>query len=416
MGKAMPGSLLSDQRWLQAVAQSQPRLAELLSRSPEEQKKAGYLYTLREILQQPTTWVDTGERLTAASGDLARLLKSVRCVVLTGSGSSEYVGDCVSGALQQELGIVVQVIGGGVLLANGVEILPPLRPALVVSLGRSGDSPESVAAVSRLLQTDPNIQHLVLTCNREGGLAREFSNHANVHVVTLDDATNDRSLVMTSSFTNLALGARSLGMLKQTERYRATCLRLAEITNRLLRKYLPAMAGVASRGFGRAVFLGSGPRMGAARESALKILEMTAGAAPTICETYLSFRHGPMSFVQDDTIIVSFLSCEPTLRSYECDLLRELDQKGLGKLKVIVGQNIPKDVIRENDVTLELTGLCSLSDNDTPVVHVVVGQLLAFFRCLEEGLHPDAPSKDGVINRVVPGFRLHFAAGSDGNG
>lgn len=412
----MPGSLLSDQRWLQAVAQSQPRVAELLLRSPEEQKKAGYFHTLHEILQQPTTWADTAERLVGASGELARLLASVQCVVLTGSGSSEYVGDCVRAPLQQELGVVVEVIGGGVLLAHGTDALPPLRPALVVSLGRSGDSPESVAAVSWLLQTDPKIEHLVLTCNREGGLARELSSHPNVHVVTLNDATNDRSLVMTSSFTNLALAARSLGMPNQTERYRTICRSLGEITDRLLRDYLATIAEVASRGFGRVVFLGSGRRMGAAREAALKILEMTAGAVPTICETYLSFRHGPMSFVQDDTLIVSFLSCDPTLRSYECDLLRELDQKSLGKRKVIVGEDIPKDVIRENDVAIECPGLCRLNDNDTPVIHVVVGQVLAFFRCLEEGLHPDAPSKDGVINRVVPGFRLHFTAGSDGNG
>jgi tagatose-6-phosphate ketose/aldose isomerase len=412
----MPGSLLSDQRWLQSVARSQPRLAELLGRSPEEQKQAGYFHTLHEILQQPTTWTATAERLIAASGELLRLLASVQCVVLTGSGSSEYVGDCVCAPLQQELGVVVEVIGGGTLLAHGKDMLPPLRPAIVVSLGRSGDSPESVAAVSGLLQTDPKIQHLVLTCNREGGLAREFSNHPNAHVVTLDDATNDRSLVMTSSFTNLALAARSLGMLKYTERYRRTCRGLSEIADRLLRDYLAPIAEVATRGFGRVVFLGSGPRLGAAREAALKILEMTSGAVPTICETYLSFRHGPMSFVQDNTVIVSFLSCDRTLRSYECDLLRELDQKGLGKLKIVVGEDIPRDVIREGDLAVECVGLGKLNDDDTPVIHVVVGQMLAFFRCLEEGLHPDAPSKDGVINRVVPGFRLHFTAGSDGNG
>ena len=415
MGRAMPGSLLSDQQWLQAVERSQPRLAALLRRSPEEQKRAGYFHTLQEILQQPATWVDTAERLMAASGELADLLPSVQCVVLTGSGSSEYVGDCVYAALQQELGVVSEVIGGGALLAHGADILPPLRPALVVSLGRSGDSPESVAAVSRLLQTDSKVQHLVLTCNREGGLAREFRDHPNVHVVTLDDATHDRSLVMTSSFTNLALAARSLGMVNQPARYRATCRALGEIASRLLRDYLPSMAGVVSRKFGRVVFLGSGPRLGAAREASLKILEMTAGAVPTLCETYLSFRHGPMSFVQDDTAIVCFLSCDTTLRSYECDLLRELDQKGLGKLKVIVGERIPEDVIRKGDLAIECAGLCRLDDNDTPVVHVVVGQVLAFFRCLEEGLHPDAPSNDGVINRVVPGFRLHFVAGSDGN-
>ena len=37
----------------------------------------------------------------------------------------------------------------------------------------------------------------------------------------------------------------------------------------------------------------------------------------------------------------------------------------------------------------------------------VVGQLLASFRCLHAGLRPDAPSDEGVINRVVQSFTIH---------
>jgi tagatose-6-phosphate ketose/aldose isomerase len=33
--------------------------------------------------------------------------------------------------------------------------------------------------------------------------------------------------------------------------------------------------------------------------------------------------------------------------------------------------------------------------------------LLAFFRCLKEGLRPDSPSETGVIQRVVESFTLH---------
>jgi tagatose-6-phosphate ketose/aldose isomerase len=411
----MPGSLLSDQGWIRALTEAQPRCAEVLSASTEEQQRAGYFHTLREICHQPATWLDTAERMIAASA-LLRSIRKVKSLILTGSGSSEFVGACVRAPLRHDLGIVVDVIGGGPLLEYGTDALPPLRPALAVSIGRSGDSPESVAVVSRLLQSDSDIEHLVLTCNREGGLARNFQNRSNVRVIALDDATNDRSLVMTSSFSNLVLAARFLGLVTTPEQYRSMCRKLSDTAAQLLRKHFGAIAEVGSDRFTRAVYLGTGSRLGAARESALKVLEMTAGTVATLCESYLGLRHGPMTFIHENTIVVCFLSSDKVLRAYETDLLRELDQKKLGRLKVIVGENIPHDVVRDRDLVIDCPGLSEIQDDDTPVIHVLVGQLLAFFRCLEEGLHPDSPSKDGVINRVVPGFKLHFSVGADGNG
>jgi tagatose-6-phosphate ketose/aldose isomerase len=114
-------------------------------------------------------------------------------------------------------------------------------------------------------------------------------------------------------------------------------------------------------------------------------------------------------------LIVCFLSSDTILRAYETDLIRELALKRLGMLKIVVGENIPKDVMGGRDIAVECAGLGSICDDDTPVIHVIVGQLLAFFRCLEEGLHPDAPSKTGVITRVVPGFKMHFSAANDGH-
>ncbi len=88
--------------------------------------------------------------------------------MLTGSGSSEYAGHCVRLALQNELSVNTLAIGGGVLLTHGVKALPLERPGLVVSLARSGDSPESVGALALLLELDPQLRHLVLTCNANG--------------------------------------------------------------------------------------------------------------------------------------------------------------------------------------------------------------------------------------------------------
>jgi tagatose-6-phosphate ketose/aldose isomerase len=115
-----------------------------------------------------------------------------------------------------------------------------------------------------------------------------------------------------------------------------------------------------------------------------------------------------MSYAHSDALIVCFLSSDPMLRAYESDLLSELDQKELGLAKLVVGENIPASLARKNDVIIECPGLAEVGDENAPVIDVIVGQLLAFFRCLEEGLHPDLPSEDGVINRVVQSFTLHY--------
>jgi len=342
------------------------------------------------------------------AGRLQATLAAISTLILTGSGSSEYAGGCVRGPLQSELGVVTHAIGGGAILAHGSNALPPGKPGLMVSLARSGDSPESVGTVALMLRTQPDIRHLVLTCNQSGSLAKTYEHHPRVTVIVLDERTNDKGLVMTSSFTNLVLAARFLGLSQQPARYQAICAQLVKIASAFIRNYLGKLATVATAPFNRAVFLGDGSRFGAAREAALKMLEMTGGRVTTMSETYLGLRHGPMSYVHEDTLVVCFLSSESTLRAYQADLLRELDQKGLGLLKVVVGEDVPSDLVRDGDLVLECKGLAQLGDDNFAVIDVIAGQLLAFFRCLEEGLRPDSPSEDGVISRVVQTFALHL--------
>jgi tagatose-6-phosphate ketose/aldose isomerase len=380
----------------------------MLGRSSEEQRRLGYFHTLREICQQPSTWLRTCELMRSHAGRVQSKLTGVASLTLTGSGSSEYAGHCVRLPLQNELGISTQAIGGGDLLAHGARVLSPGRPGLMVSIARSGDSPESAGVLALMLRTQPHIRHLILTCNEAGSLARTYQHDSRALVITLDEETNDQGLVMTSSFTNLVLAARSLGLARRSEQFQLICEQLSRIASALIHEHLGDLAEVAKAPFKRALFLGSGSRFGGAREAALKMLEMTAGRVTTMCETYLGVRHGPMSYVHQDTLVVCFLSSDPTLRAYESDLLRELDQKELGLLKVVVGEDIPDDLLRENDVVLECQGLRQVGDENSAVIDVIAGQLLAFFRCREEGLRPDSPSEDGVISRVVQTFALHF--------
>ena len=397
-----------EQDSLQKLAGLQDSVGALLARSVEEQQRLGYWHTLREICQQPSTWVRTAEVMVQSAPKLLRSVQGVSSIVLTGSGSSEYAGDCVRMVLQKELGVNVQAVAGGAILTHGSHALPIGRPALMVSLARSGDSPESVGALALLLKMEPDLRHLVLTCNRLGSLANTFRDDPRVAVITLDDRTNDRSLVMTSSFTNLVLGARFLGLLNDPTPYEAICSRLADSATKLLQTQSDALAHAANAPFRRALFLGSGTRFAAAREAALKMLEMTAGRVTTSCETYLGLRHGPMSAVHDDTLVVCFLSSEARLRAYEVDVLQELAQKGLGLFRVIAGEAIPQDLRCEKDVVIPYGRVRDLGDDNLPVLDVVVGQILALFRCLAEGLRPDSPSATGVIQRVVQSFPLHL--------
>jgi D-galactosamine 6-phosphate deaminase/isomerase len=401
MGTVAPG-----QDWLDTLSGRQKRIQELLNKAPEAQKERGYFHTLREICRQPQTWRETCELIAESAPELKSLLRGVSSLILTGSGSSEYAGESVRATLQSELRCNCQVIGAGTLLTD-LDVLRASMPQLMISLARSGDSPESVAAVSLVLDLEPRTRHLVFTCNREGALARRFGSHPNVHVVVLDETTNDESLVMTSSFTNLALAARFLGLADRPGMYLSICSQAADIAAGLLQSQVDVLAQLTTSAFTRVVFLGSGCAYGGARESALKMLEMSAGKVASVCETYLGLRHGPMSFLDKNTLVVCYLSCDRTRRNYELDLLRELDQKQLGRGKVIVGESVPSDVLREEDVAIECPGLDRLGDANAVFIHVIVGQLLAFFRCMQEGLRPDWPSQDNVINRVVQRFPVY---------
>jgi tagatose-6-phosphate ketose/aldose isomerase len=396
---------VDQEEWLRKLG-VQEAWRNLLASSPEDREAAGCGHTLQEICQQPSTWTDTACRVVKVGDRLAKLLSDCEWVAITGSGSSQYAGECVHPILQPETRIPVFTVGGGWLLVEGARGVPAARPGLLVSLARSGDSPESTGAVEFFLETDPQVRHLIVTCNQAGRLATRFGDDQRVVVLQLDPRTNDRSLVMTSSFTNLAIACRALGCLGRTEGYIAGVEGLASAARDLLLRHTDTLAGVARGAFQRVVYLGSGCRFGAAREAALKMLEMNCGRIFTMAETYLGLRHGPMCAIDESTLVVCFLDSDPLARAYEEDLIAELDRKELGARKLIVGEEIPASLLRDRDVALEISGLAALGDVNVPVLDVLVGQLLAFFRCLAGGFRPDLPSQ-GVISRVVNGFTVH---------
>ncbi|MGH9159293.1 MAG: SIS domain-containing protein [Vicinamibacteraceae bacterium] len=417
--------------------------AALLDRPVEAQHARGYYHTLREVCQQPGTWRRTAAAMAQRRDLLARFLQDAYAqgaagsILITGSGSSFYGAECLSWSLHGLVSPPVVAVAAGQLLTDGIQHLPVERPSLMISLGRSGNSPESSAAIDLLLETQPDCRHLTITCNREGRLAQRYQRDPRALAVVLDEETCDRSLVMTSSLTNMLVAGGFLGLLDAPDEYLSRVERLATAATQLFLAHADTLADVARRGFRSAVFLGSGALYGAAREAALKMLEMTAGQIPTMAETFLSLRHGPMSAVHDGTVLLCFLSSDPVTRAYEMDVIREMDQKELGLLKIVVGRGVASDVVREPSVVIDMSSSGNrkqetghrtretagngeretgnrnggdqqaLQEDDLPLIELLAGQIIAFFASLQVGCEPDRPSRNGAISRVVAAFHIH---------
>ncbi len=350
-----------------------------LSAIPETGENVRYRQTVGEIRQQPATWKETASLMTWSAGTFVESLKNARSIVLTGSGSSLHGVECAALSIAEGLNISVVVIPGDDILTGAEATLPDAD--LMVSISRSGDSPESYAAIDLALSARPRMRHLVITCNVNGRLATEFRLSDRVRVIALDERTNDRGLVMTSSTTNLIVALQFLGMVTAPDRYKARVAGLSSAAAALIETHGAGLATVARRPFERVLYLGSGSFFGAAREAAKKMLELTDGRVATLAESYLSLRHGPVAFVREDTLVVAFLSSSERSRRYEFDVIRDLNRRRVGCGKVVAGSKVPLDLLGEGDYAVHCDGI----DDHSAVVHIVAGQLLALFTVLPGG-------------------------------
>lgn len=358
------------------------------------------LHTLKEILQQPLLWPTTVDRVRAASERfrLADKLAHAR-VLLTGAGTSAYAAVAIASAWPRAIAVPTTD-----LLVDADRYLAEVD--VVISLARSGNSPESAAVVERVRAVRPEIRQLAITCNEESALSESGLDH----LIVLDPRTNDHSLVMTSSFSNLVLAGLALA---QPDKVASVVEAVSKRADKLLPSIDANCRRIAADVHDRVVILASSPFRGWTSEAGLKLLEMTAGRFPLVTESFLGLRHGPMSFVKADTLVLCLLSRDPVRRMYELDLVRELRAKKLGRLVGIGEADAPSAAGKNGaepeqlfDEVLPAVAPQLPDDLRTPF-EIVTPQLLGYHLSLQIGLNPDNPSPDGIINRVVQGVRIY---------
>ncbi|AWB82488.1 tagatose-6-phosphate ketose isomerase [Corynebacterium yudongzhengii] len=387
----------------------------MFEKSQAQLEKIGAAITTAEIAQQPRLWRDTLAIYEANRQAIDEFLTQAQkmagdkrlTVIFTGAGTSDYVGDTIAPYLRtaaDRKAYAFRPIATTDIVSAPESFLDPEEPTVVVSFARSGNSPESLAAVNIAREFLPDVRFLNITCAPEGKLAQQAQDDPDSLTLLLPDA-NDRGFAMTGSFTCMSLLATLCFdpadlEVKRTWVEQAATMgeqvtqREAEITQFIL--------GDAQR----LTYLGSGAFAGLAQEAQLKILELSRGLVPTSFDSSMGYRHGPKSFVDETTVVFVFVSNDPYTRDYDLDLLKEVQADSIAR-KVVA--------IQQEGEGLESYDGESFSFRDFPLLpaayaalpFVMVGQVVALINAVKVDNTPDTPSPTGQVNRVVRGVVIH---------
>ncbi|MFZ0300474.1 MAG: tagatose-6-phosphate ketose isomerase [Candidatus Sulfotelmatobacter sp.] len=390
-------------------------LSELLSLPGSEKAARGLEHTPGEIAQQPEAWRSTFEVFQRKREQIAEFLalagigaspRPRPTVFLIGAGTSDYIGQSLTFLLRRCWNCEVLAVPSTDLLTHMDEWMIPEKKYLWISFSRSGDSPEGVAVLENARKNHPEIHHLVVSCNAKGRMIRENADEPRVLGIVLDDAVNDRGLAMTSSFSNMVVFGQCLAHVNDVGTYEGVLSQLVEAGRDFLPRAADCASALAKEAYTKACFVGSGALRAVAKESALKLLELTAGKTLTMSESVLGLRHGPMAALDQSTLFVCFLSSSRRVQPYERDLLDEIGKKRLAGCRVVVGgSEIGRDSLAEH--YLESSAMSGIADDYRAPVDIIFGQLLGLFGSLRWNLRPDFPSPNGAISRVVQGVHIH---------
>lgn len=356
--------------------------------------------TWSEIEAQPSIWQAWGPDIGGRTDELRRWIRGLDIdeIWLSGAGTSAYIGDIVADGLPRALGLPVRPVASTDIVSAPHRYFGGTARPLVINFGRSGNSAESLGVLAARDALAPGAPTLNITCNPQSALARSGTS-ATSRVILLPENTHDSGFAMTASFSTMLLSV--LALLDETVDPAASCQALARCLAREMPRICDWVAECSPAS--RVVFVGAGPLRFAAREAALKVLELTAGRSVALWDSSLGFRHGPKSFMNEDTLAVMFRSSDPHAARYDQDLVDELRaQFPEARVEVLGGTTDP---VRVDD---------TLPDVWRSAVFVAAAQVMAVAWSDAMGLSVDNPfDGKGTLTRVVDGVRLYPAGGDN---
>ncbi|NOY37328.1 MAG: SIS domain-containing protein [Chlorobi bacterium] len=369
------------------------------------------LLTAREINNQPDLWLKTYSRVIEEKENivdfLAKALRNKNInIVLTGAGTSAFIGEALRGVFQREFGVPTRAVATTDIITHPDDYFVKSASTLMVSFARSGDSPESVASINFAKKYCDNFYEINITCNSKGNLATK-ENEENSYVFILPDEANDKALAMTGSYTSMLLAGILIADIKNIEKKSSLVHKIRYLGKHILEKYHQKLWELAQMKIERAVFLGSGPLFGTAQESHLKVQELTCGKVICKFDSFLGFRHGPVAVVDNATVVFYLLSNDLYVRQYEIDLIKSVKEFSDRTKFVCIGDGYHSKELGIDLAIKFLDETLTLPEEYLSVLYVLPAQIFGFYKSLKLDLAPDFPSKNGMITRVVEGVKIY---------
>ena len=327
-----------------------------------------------EIYGQADAWRSALNEVRRTADPVADLLEGARGreVRFLGSGSSYYLG-VASAALWGRYGWLARALPSAEQLLHP-EAYPAAEPPLVVAVSRSGTTTEVLRALERMRRGGSRA--IGITTRRDSPMEDLCD------VVLVIEGARESSTVQTRSFSAqyLASAAIVTGVGADDAAWGAMEA-LPDRVDAWLPEVDRTVSGFAER-FRRVYVLGTGTRWGIAMEGALKLKETSL----TESEAFqtLEFRHGPMSMVDPETLVVGLVS--DRTRDAELAVLNEMRELGAEVLAV-----------GSRGVDGGAEGFTSLAfgegagEDARIALYLPPLQLLSYRRGVAKGLDPDHP-------------------------
>lgn len=369
--------------------------------------------TTKEIKQQPELWQESLDNYKEKKEVIDSFIEDIKNkhdnlrVIFTGAGTSAYVGDTVTPYLREKYkntALSFESIATTTLVSTPYQYLEKEVPTILVSFARSGNSPESVAAVDTASDIIDDFYQVTITCSKDGKLAQKAQGDDKNLVILMPERANDQGFAMTGAFTTMTLSTLLVfDPIDYSEKESFVKAIIKEAVNVLKRE--DTLMSIADKDISRIVYLGSGSLEGLSKEAQLKMLELTAGEVVTAYESPLGFRHGPKSIVNEKTALVVFNSTNAYTRQYDEDLLNELHADQIAETIWSLTPDAQSQfegntfLFNETDV--------KMPDAYLALPYILFAQTLALMTSVKLKNKPDNPSPTGTVNRVVKGVTIH---------
>ena len=382
---------------------------QLLSLEQSFLKQNGAILTANEIANQPELWINTLKLFRGKSGAIEKFLQTayseIDNIVITGAGTSAFIGLSLQSAFFKNTKKLTCAVATTDIVSHPQHYFNSTQTSLIISFARSGNSPESCVALELADKILNKCFHLIITCDKNGALARYQSSNP-VYVFVLPEAANDKSLAMTGSYSSMLLAGLLVAYITQEQKAQEQTQLVVQAADNILSDHLSTLKHVAGIDFKRTVFLGSGNLFGTAKESALKLQELTDGKIICKEDTYLGLRHGPKAVIDKYTLVVYFFSSNDYVKRYEHDLLNAMKHGNDAMYELGVGEKFEPLEGLDAQINFGIDN-ANIDEDFLPVCSILIGQLLGFYKSLDLGLSPDNPSVNGAISRVVQGVTIY---------